>query len=188
MKPGDKIDLIRRCARELATMPWTDIDLCLAQFGLSTESGSGQTKYDYAVANLEHGPDASLLALDEYLHGEASQDRGRAGLPLPWEKDSFRLFFSHSSHEKKFAYELKDQLASWAIDLFVAHEDIEPSSEWEKVIEQALDTCDALAAYLSTHFHASLWTDQEVGWCIEPPRLQWRLVCLSPSSSAVAAA
>jgi hypothetical protein len=34
------------------------------------------------------------------------------------------------------------------------------------VIERALRTCHALAAYVTPDFHGSWWTDQEVGWAL----------------------
>lgn len=53
------------------------------------------------------------------------------------------------------------------MDRFIcAHEDIEPSKEWQKVIENALLTMDALIVLFSKEFHNSKWTDQEVGAAI----------------------
>ena len=45
----------------------------------------------------------------------------------------------------------------------MAHEDIEPSTEWQNEIEKALFSMDSLLALLSTGFSASVWTNQEVG-------------------------
>ncbi len=50
------------------------------------------------------------------------------------------------------------------LDAFVAHEDIEPSLEWQREIEIALRSMHALVALITSDFHASEWTDQEVGW------------------------
>ena len=49
---------------------------------------------------------------------------------------------------------------------FVAHNDIEPTQEWQTQIETALATCDALIALLHSDFHASNWTDQEIGFAM----------------------
>ena len=43
------------------------------------------------------------------------------------------------------------------------HEDIEPTQDWQKEIERALFSMDALVALLSPDFHDSNSTDQEVG-------------------------
>lgn len=45
----------------------------------------------------------------------------------------------------------------------MAHEDIEPTQEWQREIEHALRSMDALLALLTSDFHESDWTDQEVG-------------------------
>jgi hypothetical protein len=54
----------------------------------------------------------------------------------------------------------------FGISLFVAHNDIEPTSEWQTEIEIALSTCDSLVALLHSNFHASNWTDQEIGFAM----------------------
>lgn len=48
----------------------------------------------------------------------------------------------------------------------MAHNDIEPTLEWQAQIETALTTCDALVALLHKDFHASNWTDQEIGFAM----------------------
>ncbi|MHA1974396.1 MAG: toll/interleukin-1 receptor domain-containing protein [Candidatus Hodarchaeales archaeon] len=80
-----------------------------------------------------------------------------------FQKDSFRLFISHKDDNKKFANELKKVLEVFGISSFVAHEDIEPSTEWQNEIEKALFSMDSLLALLSSGFSASVWTNQEVG-------------------------
>ncbi len=83
-----------------------------------------------------------------------------------WKSGLFRLFLSHNSTDKDFVSEVKMQLQKYGIDGFVAHEDIEPVKEWIREILIALKTCYALAAFLSSDFHRSNWTDQEVGYCL----------------------
>jgi hypothetical protein len=83
-----------------------------------------------------------------------------------WPVERFRLFLSHASKHKVSVSKLKDQLLTFGITAFVAHEDIEPSREWRKEIELALKSMNALAALVTVDFHGSLWTDQEVGWAL----------------------
>ncbi len=78
----------------------------------------------------------------------------------------FRIFLSHTHEHKVEMAALKMALLPYGIAAFVAHEDIEPTEEWEEVIEFGLDTCDALLAYLTPGFIESKWCDQEVGVCI----------------------
>jgi hypothetical protein len=77
----------------------------------------------------------------------------------------FSLFLSHTAHHKQAVAEVKNHLQGYAVDGFVAHEDIEPMSEWVGEIEAALRRCDALAAFLTPEFPGSKWTDQETGFC-----------------------
>ena len=45
----------------------------------------------------------------------------------------------------------------------MAHEDIEPTKEWQNEIEVALHSMDALTAILTEGFRESSWCDQEIG-------------------------
>jgi hypothetical protein len=80
-----------------------------------------------------------------------------------WDKASFRLFLSHVSTHKSEASKLKEELLSYRISGFIAHEDIEPTKEWLTEIELALNSAHALAALVTPDFSQSNWTDQEVG-------------------------
>jgi TIR domain len=79
-----------------------------------------------------------------------------------WTDGQFRLFLSHKSDIKKEAHSLKETLRAYGISAFVAHDDIVPTKEWQEEIENALATMDGFAALLTSGFHDSNWTDQEV--------------------------
>ena len=49
---------------------------------------------------------------------------------------------------------------------FVAHEDIHPTRAWQDEIENALHSMDGFVAVMTSEFHDSLWTDQEVGFAL----------------------
>ena len=104
------------------------------------------------------------------VNGEGEQvgDSGEAleAVPSYWAPGHFRLFISHASEKRTSAHRLKDALASYQIAAFVAHDDIEPTKEWQAEIETALRTMDALGAIISPAFLPSLWCDQEVGIAI----------------------
>jgi hypothetical protein len=80
-----------------------------------------------------------------------------------WQPNCLRLFLSHVSTYKAAVSSLKDELAIYGISGFVAHEDIEPTKEWENEILLALNSANAMTALLTSDFHISKWTDQEVG-------------------------
>ena len=77
-----------------------------------------------------------------------------------------RIFISHLAVKRKFATELKSSFSKFLISSFVAHDDIEPTREWQDEIEGALASCDVLVALLHPEFHTSNWTDQEIGFAL----------------------
>jgi hypothetical protein len=81
-----------------------------------------------------------------------------------WPERRFRLFLSHLAKHKAEVSKLKDELELFGIAAFVAHEAIQPSLEWQREIELALRSMHGLLALITPDFHASFWTDQEIGW------------------------
>lgn len=51
-------------------------------------------------------------------------------------------------------------------EVFLAHEDIKPSLEWQNEIIRNLKRCDIFIPFLSKNFENSEWTDQETGMVI----------------------
>ena len=80
-----------------------------------------------------------------------------------WRNGYFRMFISHITSKKKQASRLKTVLEDYGITSFVAHEDINPTKEWQKEIQRALNSMDCMSAMLYEGFHQSNWCDQEVG-------------------------
>lgn len=79
-----------------------------------------------------------------------------------------KIFISYSHLDKKLAGAIKGNLEFYYyFDVFLAHEDIEPSSEWEAEIISQLKSCDAFIALLTNNFNNSEWTNQEVGIALE---------------------
>ena len=83
-----------------------------------------------------------------------------------WEPGMLRLFLSHVSTHKVAVAKLKWEFRAYGVSCFVAHEDIEPTLEWQHEIELALRSMHALVALLTPDFHASKWTDQEIGYAL----------------------
>jgi len=87
-------------------------------------------------------------------------------VPSFWQPGYFRLFITHLAAHKAGAHRLKEALAIYQVAAFVAHDDIEPTREWQSEIERSLRTMDALVAILSPRFIESRWCDQEIGIAI----------------------
>lgn len=80
-----------------------------------------------------------------------------------WTKGCVRAFLSHKAEHKKQATDLKTSFKNVGVSAFVAHQDIEPTREWQDEIELALSTQDVCVTLLTEGFRNSNWTDQEIG-------------------------
>jgi hypothetical protein len=101
----------------------------------------------------------------EYSYSDDDAPTQGVSVPAPsfWAAGHFRLFVTHLATIKKPAHQIKQALAAYQIAAFVAHDDIEPTREWQAEIESALRTMDALTAIITPGFISSQWCDQEVG-------------------------
>ena len=173
MQPGERITLIKKIAGRLATDDYEGVRLALRQFGLAIDwLGPDENTIDEfqsVVSAIEDAPDGTLLNLHDHLFGESAPSgptHARALAEEIWTPHALRLFVSHTSKHKDQVGSLRDALAPHGVSAFVAHTDINPTRAWQEVIETALETCDALAAYMTDDFPNSLWTDQEIGFCV----------------------
>lgn len=82
-----------------------------------------------------------------------------------------RLFISYNDEDKKLAGEIKNYLEYFGLDVFVAHDDINPSLEWQEVIIQNLDSTDIFLPLITEHFQRSAWVDQETGIALTKNKL-----------------
>ncbi len=84
----------------------------------------------------------------------------------PEESGPLVIFASHLSEQRALVGQVGNELRDWGVQLFVAHDSIEPDQEWQVEIEQALSLCHAGVAFLFPNFVCSPWCDQEVGWLL----------------------
>ncbi len=82
-----------------------------------------------------------------------------------------KVFLSYHHNARKTASRVKGFLSAFGLDVFLAHEDLEPSVEWQKEILQALRKCDVFIPLLTRSFHSSPWTDQETGIAVARRKL-----------------
>lgn len=168
MTPSERIKIIKEITNRLVRDDWTMVNLTLRQFGIRTiepdEFYGGLS--EYIPHMLEGNSDQTLIELAQHLEINLFESPSSIPDPTFWKKNHFKLFLSHISSFKKETAELQKSLLSYGITSFVAHEDIEPTKEWQREIEIALKTMDGLASLLTPGFHESKWTDQEVGVAI----------------------
>jgi nucleoside 2-deoxyribosyltransferase len=165
LTPSQRISLLKEISQRLANEDWPLIDVTLKQFGLPWSDEWRGTKDAYVLQMIEGGADDVLLELARHVGFQLQSAPPRIEPPF-WRKDMLKLFVTHLATHRKFAAELQEALLGFGISAFVAHNDIEPTKEWQTQIETALATCDALVALLHPDFHDSNWTDQEIGFAM----------------------
>ncbi|MDD2949967.1 MAG: toll/interleukin-1 receptor domain-containing protein [Sulfuricurvum sp.] len=169
MRVLERIELIDRIGRELQSrMTFADIAIYLGAYGVKTKDiqPSSNSKWVYVkelLADCDESLISSIADELELNHNFSSNVPKEATF---WKSGHFKLFLSHLASFKSNTAKLQQVLKKYAITSFVAHEDIQPTKEWQIEIESALHTMDAMVAILMDGFKESNWCDQEVGFAV----------------------
>jgi hypothetical protein len=164
ISPGDRIDLLHECAELMANRKWADIDLILSVHDAPTSDfWQGDDKRSYAIEMLKNTTDTVLTGVHDYLTRRS--DSSRPG-QSPWSTNRLRLFCSHLAAHRADVGEVAQCLDAYGVDSFVAHDSIEPSKEWQQVIEAGLREAEAMVVFLHPQIIESKWCDQEIGWAV----------------------
>ena len=165
LTPSQRIGLIKEISQRLSNEEWPLIDVTLKQFGLPWAEQWSGAKDTYVLNMIGDAADDVLMEIARHVGFQPHTMAPRVEPPF-WRKDMLKLFVTHLATYQKLAAELQEVLLGYGISAFVAHNDIEPTKEWQTQIETALATCDALVALLHPNFHESNWTDQEIGFAM----------------------
>jgi hypothetical protein len=165
LTPSERVLLIKEIGERLGGEDWPLIDVTLKQFSLRWSDEWRGDKVAYVLAMIEEGEDSALLDLGRHVGFQLPTVPPRVDPPF-WRTGMLRLFLTHLATHRELAAELQGALWAYGISAFVAHNDIEPTQEWQTEIETALATCHALVALLYPQFHESNWTDQEIGFAM----------------------
>jgi nucleoside 2-deoxyribosyltransferase len=166
LSPSQRVTLIKEIASRLSEEHWPLIDTTLRAFLLPTSDEWNGQAFGYVLQMVDKASDQTLLALAEHVGFQANAPSPLRVDPPFWRKNMLKLFVTHLSAHREYAGQLQEHLLSFGISCFVAHNDIEPTLEWQNEIQTALTTCDGLIALLHPNFHASKWTDQEIGFAM----------------------
>ena len=157
---------MKEIASRLGTEEWPLVDVTLKQFSLPWSDEWSGSQYAYVLHMVEEATDQALIDLAQHVGFQFEEVTTPRIEPPFWRKGMLRLFVAHLATHRVFAAELQEALLDFGVSCFIAHNDIEPTQEWQTQIETALATCDALVALLHQNFHASNWTDQEIGFAM----------------------
>ncbi|MBI4050743.1 MAG: toll/interleukin-1 receptor domain-containing protein [Candidatus Doudnabacteria bacterium] len=81
------------------------------------------------------------------------------------EIDSRKIFLSHATEDKDIAIKIKKGLEP-DFSVFVAHEDMEPTSLWRDRLISELETCGVFIALRTENYPNKSYTEQECGWAL----------------------
>ena len=87
-------------------------------------------------------------------------------LEKPYFGKTIRFFVSYSTKDKLIAAKIKELLERYGFEVFLAHEDIRPSEDWQDILLQNLESTDIFVPIISHQFKKSSWTDQESGYAL----------------------
>lgn len=162
----EKIEFLEKLGVELQSrMTFDEIDMYFSEHKIDQKNMNPNTnsKRVYAKDVLAKVDEDVLFKIASELGVDSPSSTKTVENATFWKAGHFRLFLSHLATFKVQTSRLQSALRRYAISSFVAHEDIEPTKEWQSEIEAGLHTMDALAAILMDGFKDSNWCDQEVG-------------------------
>lgn len=172
MNPYQRVSLISEIAYKLqAEMTTRDINILLQPYQLTRNPETTvSSKRVYVQEMLANEPMekvvkiAADIGIDISPYNEAAQSaQPSSGV---WTSGKQKVFISHLAKDKEKASKIQHDLLLSNISGFVAHEDIEPTRDWQDSIESALKTMDVLVALITPGFFSSTWTNQEIGYAL----------------------
>lgn len=169
MKVSERLDLNRSIASEIdRRYDWREVTEFLEAFGLTNPPSDWDDKEDFVRQVLAKASLSVLSEITEDLGLSAFAEAAPARqLPSMWQDDTrLRVFVSHLSVEKLKATRLRDCMKAAHMSAFVAHEDIEPTLEWQVQIERALNSMELFVSMHTAGFRDSVWTQQEIGFAV----------------------
>jgi hypothetical protein len=169
----EKLEILRSLSNALAERELVDVNLILHEAGFEEIQWSAwyddrwePSTADRAGVVLRTVRDAPRAVVDELAMAVRALFQVSIEVHATEEAGPLKLFASHLAAQKAIVGAVGEELAKWGIELFVAHDSIEPDQEWQAEIERALRASDAGIVFLFPDFEKSAWCDQEVGWLL----------------------
>ncbi|AXK45497.1 toll/interleukin-1 receptor domain-containing protein [Brachybacterium saurashtrense] len=141
-----------------------DIRILFDDFGLDVEYDPvGRLDYVDALSRVS---DETLEEMYRIATGTPEQAREMEKSSDVWRDGQLRLFISHISTEKSFTMKVSEELRTYGIHGFVAHEHLPTEKNWGESLQDALRSMHAFIAFIHPEFEKSVYCAQEVGWAL----------------------
>ena len=126
---------IRVIAERLeSNMAFDEVRAYLNRFGIAVTGKSNRNWIQDIRAALQSATNGQLASIAQQL--ELDLANIDPILPANWSDSSgIKVFISHAHINKDLATRLGDALRPHGFDCFIAHQDIEPSTEWQEQIQ-----------------------------------------------------
>ena len=170
----EKLALLRSLSAAMSDLELADVNLLLHEAGtneLKWNDWYGDDRWEVSPAERANTLLTGIRDLPRDLVGElavAVRQLFEVSIEIHSgeEPEPLKLFASHLAAQKAIVGAVGEELKLWGVELFVAHDSIEPDREWQAEIERALRTSHAGVVFLFPDFERSEWCDQEVGWLL----------------------
>jgi TIR domain len=159
---ADRVALILQIAQHCRSdqnLRWSQVEFVLNSMGFDTSVQGLEeqidTGTDEQLCDL-----AKALGLDIPTGASTSTSATTAAAAT----EPLFIFGSHRSAYKALVGTVRENLLTFGIELFVAHNTIKHDKAWEDEIKKGLDRAHAGLVFVHPDFRGSEWCDQEVGW------------------------
>lgn len=172
MNSYQRLSLINEIAIKLQQeMKTNEINILLSPYNLKSNfQTSVGSKRVYVQELLREETSEKILQIATDLEMDISvykiKKANKGSGPTVWLSDKTKVFISHLAKDKEKASKIQHYLLKNEMSGFVAHEDIEPTKDWQDSIKEALRTMDIMVALITPGFFSSVWTNQEIGFAL----------------------
>ena len=164
---SQRVKIIQDISSHLESESWNNIDLILSQFSFpTTDDWPNGDRKSYVVGMIGQSKDGELIELGEHFGMQLTENSTPTPETPYWREGQLKVFISHLTSHREQAAHIQAAMQKFGMSGFVAHNDINPTLEWQIEIETALSTCDVLVALIHPGFVERKWCDQEIGFAL----------------------